>query len=659
MVSVQEALSRVIPHDDAPLASPHPIQGPEPPARNPVESTNGFRPPGYDEMPGTSNASGFFAAALHNQNQNLNLNQPHIQQRFPTQLTSSINLDPASSQNNNQNVVTFNIHFNQQLYQIRLPLEATVEQLKRKIFDETSVPVCRQAIRGWPPSKASDAQQLGTRICNLDLAPENELILVDLTDDGFMDTEQDEVTQRVDKNFTIFIQFESDTPLTLSMSGRTTVQEVKMNVCDIKSIPVRHQEWTGWPNGCDNDTTLAQSGIGLSHRFAVRSTERAAPTNSNQHNAFEVVTADSESSADEFEDATDFNNAEYIFTDLPPAQHLNRHLIPNNTDDETSGSTQFVENYKARYGEPCPEFFVGSLESAKQLACLRPAKERKLLAIYLHHGKSILINVFCDQLMKHESIIQTFKEKFVLYGWDMTYESNKDMFLSSLTACISSNASLTARNIKLDKLPAIMLVGKSRQLGSNCEVLSVIHGNIGLDDLLTRLIETCEMFEEQLQVEIRQEDERAARDQVKAEQDMAYQETLQADMAKDAAKRQKEAAQLAERKRIESERAEEDARRESIRLVAQQSLPQEPSEQETGTSKIRVRKPTGDFLERRFFTNNNLQDLLNFVTANGFLIEEYKLISSWPRRDLTAIESSQTLESLKLYPQETVILEER
>jgi len=53
------------------------------------------------------------------------------------------------------------------------------------------------------------------------------------------------------------------------------------------------------------------------------------------------------------------------------------------------------------------------------------------------------------------------------------------------------------------------------------------------------------------------------------------------------------------------------------------------------------------------------QDLLNFVTANGFLIEEYKLISSWPRRDLTAIESSQTLETLKLYPQETVILEER
>lgn len=88
-----------------------------------------------------------------------------------------------------------------------------------------------------------------------------------------------------------------------------------------------------------------------------------------------------------------------------------------------------------------------------------------------------------------------------------------------------------------------------------------------MGDLQSRLIETTVMYEEQLQGEIREENERAARDQVKAEQDMAYEETLQADMAKEAAKRQKEAAQAAERKRIESERAEEDARRESIRLV--------------------------------------------------------------------------------------------
>lgn len=40
---------------------------------------------------------------------------------------------------------------------------------------------------------------------------------------------------------------------------------------------------------------------------------------------------------------------------------------------------------------------------------------------------------------------------------------------------------------------------------------------------------------------------------------------------------------------------------------AEQSLPKEPNETETNISKIRVRKPTGDFLERRFYTENTLQ----------------------------------------------------
>lgn len=75
------------------------------------------------------------------------------------------------------------------------------------------------------------------------------------------------------------------------------------------------------------------------------------------------------------------------------------------------------------------------------------------------------------------------------------------------------------------------------------------------------------MYNDHLKVEIAEEDARAARDQVKAEQDMAYEQTLQADIAKEAARRQKEAAIAAERQRLESEKAEEEARRESIRMV--------------------------------------------------------------------------------------------
>lgn len=42
-------------------------------------------------------------------------------------------------------------------------------------------------------------------------------------------------------------------------------------------------------------------------------------------------------------------------------------------------------------------------------------------------------------------------------------------------------------------------------------------------------------------------------------------------------------------------------------VQAKQSLPQEPAEHEANISKIRVRKPTGDHLERRFYTRDTLQ----------------------------------------------------
>lgn len=43
----------------------------------------------------------------------------------------------------------------------------------------------------------------------------------------------------------------------LNFSGRTTIEDVKQKVYYVTEIPARHQEWTGWPHGCENQTTLA------------------------------------------------------------------------------------------------------------------------------------------------------------------------------------------------------------------------------------------------------------------------------------------------------------------------------------------------------------------------------------------------------------------
>ena len=54
----------------------------------------------------------------------------------------------------------------------------------------------------------------------------------------------------------------------------------------------------------------------------------------------------------------------------------------------------------------------------------------------------------------------------------------------------------------------------------------MIHGNVTLDELMSRLLTAFETYQSQLVVEIREEDERIARDAVKREQDLAFEMSL-------------------------------------------------------------------------------------------------------------------------------------
>jgi FAS-associated factor 1 len=123
-------------------------------------------------------------------------------------------------------------------------------------------------------------------------------------------------------------------------------------------------------------------------------------------------------------------------------------LVDDQTEEEILGCLQFVTNYRDRFGHG-PNFFEGTLEDAVKSACsTKSAKDvrtfkvcvnqlrliyphlppqRKLLAIYLHHDRSVLSNVFCGQLLNNENIIKQLTDNYVLYGWDLTCESNKNM----------------------------------------------------------------------------------------------------------------------------------------------------------------------------------------------------------------------------------------
>lgn len=110
-----------------------------------------------------------------------------------------------------------------------------------------------------------------------------------------------------------------------------------------------------------------------------------------------------------------------------------------------------------------------------------------------------------------------------------------------------------------------------------------------------------------MRIEILEEDQRQDRERVKMEQDEAYQESLLADRAKEEARKQKELMMETERTRLESERAEIIAKKESIRMEAERALPPEPA-QTSGPeiTKIKIRTNDG-MIERRFMATDTLQ----------------------------------------------------
>lgn len=557
-----------------------------------------------------------------------------------------------SSKNNSPEMLHFNVQYCERTIPIDIPDTGTVADIKLKLSKELKIAPCRQLLSNW----ARLPQYENTPLSKLKIPKENTLQLhIKPSDSGFVADDESIVTERLTGTYILKVTDENTNKLyNLKYSGTKPILEVKTDVYTLTDIHVRNQTWRGWPPNIDDKTMLALSGINYpEHELSVRRCMIPNHTHDKkQNNTVEIHDSDD----DEFEDATEtFTVDDEMFIDNVTSRRIEP-LIPEHIEDEIVGSISFSEQFTARYGDNHPTFYQGTLEDALKEACPKSAKDRKILAVYLHHDASVLANVFCTQLLGFESVIQTLEANFILWGWDLTFECNRTRLQNSVNQCLGSTAAVSLRNIPVDRLPAIIIIMRIR---SSTDVFSVVHGNVGVSELLSSLMEAMEVFTEHQRVEIKEEDERTARELVKWEQDQAYRESLEADRAKEEAKRHQERVLHEERRRVESEKEEEAARKEAYRKQVEASLPPEPLDQGDNIAKIRFRLPKGENLERRFKANSPLKVLLDYLIVKGYPSEEYKVISSWPRRDLTALDSNKTLQELKLCPQETVILEER
>ena len=89
-------------------------------------------------------------------------------------------------------------------------------------------------------------------------------------------------------------------------------------------------------------------------------------------------------------------------------------------------------------------------------------------------------------------------ENFVTWGWDLTFNSNKQMLLDMVAGHFGSVASFTIKNCSIEKLPLVILVAKIK---GNLEIFRVVNGNVTLNEFMSRLLSVGESYQRLLIVE--------------------------------------------------------------------------------------------------------------------------------------------------------------
>lgn len=144
-------------------------------------------------------------------------------------------------------------------------MNAILEDLKEIISSRTSVPVCRQVIKGWNKTTVKEAQLDTTVLKALNISREINVFLSDMTPDGLSD---DVIIVSADpfQTYQLRIRYTNENKeLNLNFPGSKTILEIKNDIYAVLKVPVRHQNWVGWPENSTNETKLSETGFNAIH----------------------------------------------------------------------------------------------------------------------------------------------------------------------------------------------------------------------------------------------------------------------------------------------------------------------------------------------------------------------------------------------------------
>jgi len=479
-----------------------------------------------------------------------------------------------------------------------------------------------------------------------------------------MDTEIADLS----KTFSVTVENE-DNNITykIDTEGSKTLEEFKLLVARKSQIPFPSQIWEDNLKNEDDRNTMSSVIKRHGSYFEFRQSSPAASysrpmyrnyspsfgtnndppsTNGNHQSSPDQSDVESLMSSDADDD--------YFIDDVDAFRSsANAQLMPEAVQDERAALNQFKTEFTKRYRQqqqPGPNFSTKIFSEAVQEAFGGSAQSRRALAIYLHHDKSVMSNVFCSQMLCTEAVSQLLNANFLSWAWDMTTAHNKNKFLNTCKQ-YSEDIYNQVRYIKVDEYPVVVLLtGRGRQ----CEVQEIIKGTTDIDELYNKIMRTQDAMIRSREQQVREEHLRQDRERIIKEQKEAYERSLEID-------RQKKLKQEEEARRVANEEllkqtAEESKQAEIARL--QSLVPVEPPLDKNACT-IRFRLPTGELKNRRFVHSvDNLQSVVDFVGSLGYLTNEFHIIKSYPKDNISKRDLSQSIKNSGIAIREQVIIEE-
>ncbi|XP_061167287.1 FAS-associated factor 1-like [Saccostrea echinata] len=560
-------------------------------------------------------------------------------------------------------MLNFKVEYRDQNFYFNVGDNEKIGKVKELLSQKIGVSPEKQSLRGWSTRKTRVEDDKILR--DLHLPKENTLFLLtpDVSNPTLVkptvDVEMESLTEALNRTYALHINFTENGEVRhykLNMPGSKTIGEVKSDVYALTNLPARHQIWTGWPDSAKNDDSMTIGCCGLNYPIHNLELTKANIITRPKKVPFNEVVQEIEISDDDDDDLNPMEDDMFDHDDIP-SRGRPTPLMPESVNDEVEALEHFTKEFRERYGETHPVFYVGSLEDAIKEALNGKAKDRKLLAVYLHHDGSILSNVFCSQILCSDSVVNYLSSNFITWAWDMTHETNCARLITMATRHFGNVVAGQIRCLKPEQLPMLLVISRARATN---EVIDMIPGSVTLDELMTRLIHDSESFQQQQRIDIQDEEEREARDTIRREQEEAFKESLAADRKKVEEQRLQQEMEIKKQEEEERQRREEEERKMAIQQSAALQIPEEPPESsKEAVARLRFRTPTGDVKLRRFRASEPLRNVLFYLTSEGFHIEDYKILTTFPRRDISQLDEMKTLEELKLYPQETLILEEK